>query len=53
MLQSSIRNFAAKEVWPIAEEIDAEDKWPEGMWQKLGNLASWVSPLTKNTGCRR
>lgn len=38
MLQDSIRNFAAKEIWPIAEEIDAEDRWPEGMWQKLGNL---------------
>ncbi len=38
MLRESIRNFAAKEIWPIAEEIDEEDKWPDGMWQKLANL---------------
>ncbi|MFB3925004.1 MAG: acyl-CoA dehydrogenase family protein [Syntrophales bacterium] len=38
MLRESIRNFAAKEIWPIAEEIDEQDKWPDGMWQKLGNL---------------
>ncbi len=38
MLRESIRNFASKEIWPIAEEIDAEDKWPDGMWQKLANM---------------
>jgi isovaleryl-CoA dehydrogenase len=38
MLRESIRNFAAKEIRPIAEEIDAEDKWPDGMWQKLANM---------------
>jgi len=38
MLQDSIRSFAEKEVWPIAEEIDEKDAWPEGMWQKLGSL---------------
>jgi isovaleryl-CoA dehydrogenase len=38
MLRDSIRNFASKEIWPIAEEIDAEDKWPDGMWQKLANM---------------
>ena len=38
MLRESIRNFAAKEICPIAEHIDAEDKWPDGMWQKLANM---------------
>ena len=38
MLRESIRNFAAKEIWPIAEHIDEEDKWPDGMWQKLANM---------------
>jgi len=38
MLKESIRNFAAKEIWPIAEEVDLKDEWPEGMWQKLGAL---------------
>jgi isovaleryl-CoA dehydrogenase len=38
MLRESIRNFAAKEIWPVAERIDEEDKWPDGMWQKLSNM---------------
>ena len=38
ILRETIRKFAAKEIWPIAEEINMEDKWPEGMWQKLANL---------------
>ncbi|HPL64485.1 MAG TPA: acyl-CoA dehydrogenase family protein [Syntrophales bacterium] len=38
MLRESIRNFASKEIRPIAEKIDEEDKWPEGMWRKLANL---------------
>jgi isovaleryl-CoA dehydrogenase len=38
MLQESVRNFAEKEIWPIAEEIDEKDSWPDGMWQKLADL---------------
>lgn len=38
MLRQSVRNFAAKEIWPIAEHIDSEDEWPDGMWQKLSGL---------------
>ncbi|MBP8985646.1 MAG: acyl-CoA dehydrogenase family protein [Syntrophobacterales bacterium] len=38
MLQQTVRNFAMKEIWPIAEEIDAEDHWPDGMWEKLADL---------------
>ncbi len=38
MLRESVALFAAKELKPIAEEIDREDRWPEGMWKKLGAL---------------
>jgi len=38
MLRDSVALFAAKELKPIAEEIDREDRWPEGMWKKLGAL---------------
>jgi len=38
MLQRSVRNFVKKEIEPIAEKTDVEDKWPEGMWQKLAEL---------------
>ncbi|HOI73190.1 MAG TPA: acyl-CoA dehydrogenase family protein [Syntrophales bacterium] len=38
MLRESVAQFAARELKPIAEETDLEDKWPEGMWKKLGDL---------------
>jgi len=38
MLKDSIANFAEKELKPIAEKIDREDHWPEGLWQKLADL---------------
>ncbi len=38
MLRESVAQFAARELKPIAEETDIEDKWPEGMWRKLGDL---------------
>ena len=38
MLRESVRHFAAKELKPIAEEVDREDRWPAGMWKKLGAL---------------
>lgn len=38
MLRESVANFAAREIQPIAEEIDREDKWPDGLWKKLADL---------------
>ncbi|HOO46372.1 MAG TPA: acyl-CoA dehydrogenase family protein [Deltaproteobacteria bacterium] len=38
MLRESVALFAAKEINPIAEQIDRTDTWPEGMWKKLGDL---------------
>jgi len=38
MFKDSIANFAAKEIAPIAEEIDRKDEWPRGLWKKLGDL---------------
>ncbi len=38
MLRDSVRNFAAREIWPIAEHMDEQDQWPDGMWRKLADL---------------
>lgn len=43
MLKESVAKFAAKELQPIAEEIDQEDKWPEE------KLELWALPLTRST----
>lgn len=54
MLVDSVANFVAKELQPIAEEIDRLDKWPEGMWQKLTDLGIMgisVDPEYGGAGC--
>ncbi|PHZ86462.1 isovaleryl-CoA dehydrogenase [Paremcibacter congregatus] len=38
MLRESIANFAAKELAPRAEEIDASNEFPADMWRKMGDL---------------
>lgn len=38
MLKETVYNFAKKEIEPIAEKIDKEDKMPEDIFEKLGNL---------------
>ena len=53
MLRDSIANFAEKELKPIAEEIDRDDHWPEGLWLKLGDLGIMgitVDPLYGGAG---
>ena len=38
MLKETVRNFMTKEIEPIAEEIDRENRMPEWIWDKLGKL---------------
>ncbi|PCI47768.1 MAG: acyl-CoA dehydrogenase [Alphaproteobacteria bacterium] len=38
MLRDSVASFAAKELAPLAEEIDASNTFPEGFWRKMGDL---------------
>jgi len=38
IFKDTIANFAAKEITPIAEEMDSHDEWPKGLWKKLGDL---------------
>ncbi len=38
MLEDMIRKFSDLEVGPIAEQIDKEDKIPDEIWKKLGEL---------------
>jgi len=38
MLASTVRDFVVKEIDPIAEQIDREDKMPDWIWGKLGDL---------------
>lgn len=38
MLKDMARNFMEKEIGPQAEKIEREEKLPEGIWLKLGEL---------------
>lgn len=38
MLASMVRDFMEKEIEPIAEQIDREDKFPDWIWKRLAEL---------------
>lgn len=38
IIQKNVRQFMLKEIEPIAERIDREDKFPSGIWKKMGEL---------------
>ncbi len=38
MLRDTVASFAAKELAPLAEEIDVTNSFPEGFWRKMGDL---------------
>ena len=38
MLREAVFDFAQREIAPLAQEIDANNKFPAGMWPKLGEM---------------
>jgi len=38
MLRASVRDFAAKEIAPRADEIDRANDFPKDLWKKMGSL---------------
>lgn len=38
MLRESVRDFAEREIAPLAEKIDANNQFPTELWPKLGRL---------------
>ncbi len=38
LFQDSIRQFCAREITPIAAEIDKTDRMPDGLWETLGEM---------------
>ena len=37
-LRETVAAFTRREIAPIADQIDRRNEWPDGMWQKLGEL---------------
>ena len=38
LLRDTVAEFAAKEIGPIADEIDRRDEFPPELWRKMGDL---------------
>ena len=38
LLRETVREFAEKEIAPIADEIDRSNEFPEHLWRKFGDL---------------
>jgi len=38
LLQQNVRQFMVREVEPLGERIDREDRFPPGIWKKLGQM---------------
>ncbi len=52
MVKKMIKEFAEREIAPIAAEIDEEEKFPLKPSQKLGELGVMGMPLPQNMGVR-
>ena len=50
MIAQNVREFMRKEIGPVAEEIDREDRFPDGIWRKLGELGFLGVSLSENCG---
>lgn len=38
MIQKNVREFMVKEIGPIADQIDLDDKFPKDLWKMMGDL---------------
>lgn len=38
MILKNVREFMLKEIFPVSEEIDRNDEFPPGVWEKLGQI---------------
>lgn len=38
MLRASVRDFAQREIMPIAQEMDVSNRFPAALWPKLGQM---------------
>ncbi|SDO29348.1 acyl-CoA dehydrogenase family protein [Alkalicoccus daliensis] len=50
MIQEMVRDFAQKEIAPLADQIDKEEKFPEEIFRKMGELGLMGIPFPEEYG---
>jgi butyryl-CoA dehydrogenase len=50
MIKQTVRDFAEKEIGPQAEEIDATDQFPAGIFKRMGELGLLGIPFKEEYG---
>lgn len=50
MLASMVRDFMEKEIEPIAQQIDREDKFPDWLWKRLAELGVLGTTIPEKYG---
>jgi len=50
MLAESVYDFMLREIDPIAEQVDREDRLPDWVWKKLGQLGWMGVTVTEEYG---
>lgn len=50
MLASAVYDFMEKEIEPIAEQIDRDDKLPDWIWKRLGDLGVMGTTIPEKYG---
>ena len=38
LFRDTVRDFCTREIAPIAQDIDKQDRFPDGLWTKLGDM---------------
>ena len=52
IVQKNVRQFMVKEIKPLAEQINRDDKFPPAIWKKLGELVVLESLSLSNMADR-
>ena len=50
LLRETVRQFAEKNIFPIADEIDKKNEFPQHLWTELGKLGLLGITVPENYG---
>ena len=51
LLRETVRQFAEKNIAPIADDIDRDNEFPQHLWTELGKLGLLGITVSEDYGC--